>query len=59
MTKMAEDGALSTDRQDSEKRLCVSFREVLDPRGPQTINTEKKASLLLGLKHNILPLMRF
>lgn len=48
---MAEDGALSTDRQDSEKPLCVSFREVLFPGGSQTVNTEKK-SLLLGLKHN-------
>ena len=38
---MAEDGALSTDRQDSEKRLCVSFREVLDPGRSQTITTEK------------------
>jgi hypothetical protein len=48
---MAEDEALSTDRQDSEKPLCVSFRQVLDPGASQTINTEKK-SLLLGLKHN-------
>jgi hypothetical protein len=24
-----------------EKRLCVSFREVLDPGGSQTINTGK------------------
>jgi hypothetical protein len=38
---MVEDGALSTDRQDSEKRLRVSLREVLDPGGSQTINTEK------------------
>jgi len=57
MINMAEDEALSTDRQDSEKPLCVSFREVLYPGGSQTVDTEKKASC--SVSNIILRLMRF